>query len=267
MARGLRTLPDWRDGAAYDPLRKADRAILAWEWLRRDPGYRSAVARAGDGYGEARAWGLHRFEDPARGAPDARPMWTARLYGAVLYAEPGPQRSADAIDLARLGDLLSSCETARTGDASGLRLLISDGWRVIRLDLAPASGWPGPLAIRFVVAGPPRLAPQLLGLQRFESLVRTGRFVAALHRPPPRVARHVLLLRTADALAAGARQREIAAALVDRAAAEVDWRDKRPELRLRAQRLVRDARACAGGGWRALLSGRGAQVGGGGAVG
>ena len=37
-------MPDWRDAAAYEPLLEADRSLIAWEWLRRDRGYREAAA-------------------------------------------------------------------------------------------------------------------------------------------------------------------------------------------------------------------------------
>jgi hypothetical protein len=248
-------LSDWRDDAAYRPLGCADRAILAWEWLRRDPAYRRAATAADANHASARAWGLHRFENPSLGAPDARPIWTSAIYDAVLSAHPDPAARASAIDLAGLRGV-SSGHPAMPGSAADgrVRLLLGDGWRAIRLDLAPGTGWPSPAALRFTIAGPPRLAPQLLALQRLESLLRTGRFVAALHRREPRAARQVLLIRTADALAAGARQREIAAVVIDPDAGLAAWRIERPDLRLRAQRLVRDARRYAHGGWRRLLS-------------
>jgi hypothetical protein len=64
----------------------------------------------------------------------------------------------------------------------------------------------------------------------------------------------VLLLRTSDALEAGACQREIAEHLLGRDAAEPRWRIEAPTLRSRAQRLVRQARWLAAGGYLAMLS-------------
>lgn len=37
--------PDWRNDAPYRALAGIDRAGLAWEWLRRDPGYAAMSAR------------------------------------------------------------------------------------------------------------------------------------------------------------------------------------------------------------------------------
>lgn len=52
------TPPDWRDGAAYAPVVVGGRPALAWELLRRDPGYRAFAACAGVS-GEVSGWGLH----------------------------------------------------------------------------------------------------------------------------------------------------------------------------------------------------------------
>lgn len=243
-------IPDWRDPAAYAPLLAADRAILAWEWLRRIPAYRSATFVRESVRVEAGAvdWGLHRFENPDCGAPIARPMWTRKVYDAVLSADARPASRSCGFDPAALGHLLSIAL-----DGGGERLLLCDGWRAIRLDLCMGSAGRGGVELRFLLPGPPWLSPPLLALRRFESLVRVGRLTRALHPPEPRARRQLLLLRTADALAAGAGQREIAACLLDPEANRVAWRDERPDLRLQAQRLVRDARAQLAGGYRSLL--------------
>src|SRR5574338_1177253 len=86
VAAGELQVPDWKDAAAYAPLLHADRAVIAWEWLRRDSSYRqaaeAAIARrsvrtrmALDDEPTAAAWGLHAFEHPALSAPLARPVW------------------------------------------------------------------------------------------------------------------------------------------------------------------------------------------------
>lgn len=250
MERGDPAISDWRDAAAYAPLAAADRAILAWEWLRRVPAYRTAArtALSAGAIAGANHWGLHRYEDPDRPAPSARPLWTAGAFDAVLTADARSTGDPRAFDLDSLSSLLSA------GDDEGQeRILLTDGWRLIRLDLIRGSARAGAIKLRFSLPGPPLLSPPLLALRRFDSLVRTGRFAAALHGAEPRAYRQLLLLRTADALAGGAGQREIAAGLLDPDAGRPGWRDERPHLRLQAQRLVRDARAYLDGGYRALL--------------
>lgn len=53
------TPPDWRDAGAYAPVFAGGRPALAWELLRRDPDYRSAVAIVGLGGDIDARWGLH----------------------------------------------------------------------------------------------------------------------------------------------------------------------------------------------------------------
>lgn len=243
-------LPDWRDVAAYAQLAVADRSILAWEWLRRVPGYRQEACdalRTGV-RGDAARWGLHRFEDPAVGAPEARPIWTASAYDPVLVAVAFPAPAGQGLDCAGIADLV----TVHAEDAAE-RVLLSDGLRALRIDTMEGTLGKGRVSLRFAVEGPPRLTAPLLALRRFDALGGDGRFRAALHPREPRVARLVQLLRTADALAAGANQRAIAAELLCGDVGAPGWREVHPELRLRAQRLVRDARACLAGGYRALL--------------
>lgn len=250
MERGQALLPEWHDEAAYAPLRSADRAILAWEWLRRVPAYRTAYREAGRGDDESAAlrWGLHRFENPAVPAPLARPMWSAGVLTPVLTAFACPASTDEAFAL----DINSRFLTLHASDGAQ-RVLLTDGWRIIRLDVEGGTAGQGPAKLRFRIDGPPALADLVLGLRRFDALVRRGDFVRSLHPPEPRVERSLRVLRAADALAAGAGQREIAAVLLDEDAGGPGWRGDHPELRLRAQRLARDARTCLSGGYRALL--------------
>jgi hypothetical protein len=208
---------------------------------------RERSGRRGAGDGAAR-WGLHRFEDPALAAPDARPLWTAAAFAPVLAAAARRASGPAAIDLSALGDLL-------TGHIEqGIdHLLLSDGWQLLRVDLAGADPRGGAVALRLALPGPPALGPLVLAMRRLEALLRLGRFVASLHPPEPRSARRLQVLRTADALAAGASQRGIARILLRGDVDAPGWRDEHPDLRLKAQRLVRDTRRMLAGGYTVLL--------------
>lgn len=61
------------------------------------------------------------------------------------------------------------------------------------------------------------------------------------------------MLRAHDAMASGATQREIAAKLLSVEAEEARWRVSVPTVRSRVQRLVRNTRAMAAGGYLSLL--------------
>jgi hypothetical protein len=248
---------DWRDPGAYAPLLEADRSILAWEWLRRDPAYRGAAGRAREGAGARDGpggsgpdrWGLHLFEPPSVGAPDARPVWRADVFPSVLEAEAEPcPEGPDSFDLARLAGL---ARIVTGGHAQ--HLLLSDGLRALRIDVDRGGLGRGPVRLHYRLGGIAGAEQPLRTLRHFLILARTGRF-GSLSRPCRNKAKsHLLALRAWDGLAAGASQREIAAILLSPEAREPRWRIGVPTLRSRVQRLVHNARTMAAGGYEALL--------------
>lgn len=249
-------LPDWRDGAAYAPLLGADRSLFAWEWLRRDSTYRSAAAAASANgqpvhLSSAPAlFGLVAFEPPVRPVPDARPLWRGDCHLGVLPVRRSEwARTDDLLPIDRLSAL-----TTLVGTGSADHLLLSDGFRMIRLD-APAGTFASrPLGLSYELHGLASAEPLMLTLRRLLALGRTGRFACSLHPPESRARRWILTLRTFDALAAGAEQRQIAETLLSKSAAATGWRSREPSLRSQSQRLVRSARLLASGGYRLLLS-------------
>jgi hypothetical protein len=132
-------------------------------------------------------------------------------------------------------------------------LLLSDGFRAIRLDGPAATFTGGPDALRYMLDGLASAEAPLLTLRRFLALCRTGRFARSLHQQETRARRWVEILRTSDALASGADQRVIALELLSSSVAEPGWRSRESSVRSRAQRLVRAARQMAEGHYRLLL--------------
>lgn len=239
--------PDWKDEDAYAPLLDVDRSGFAWEWLRRDRCYRKAA-----GGEEAAQWGLHAFEAPDRDAIAARPVWRREVFPFVLEADA----TADGAEDDRFNlERLARFATLLTGEAGAEHLLLSDGRRSIRIDIAEGTLRAEPVLLRYRLAGLTGVQAPLLVLRQLLALWRAGDFSAALHPPERRAARWALVLRASDALAAGASQREIAEYLLGREAAQRRWRVEASSLRSRAQRLVREARRMADGGYRDLLAG------------
>jgi len=257
MVSGDPHVPDWRDTGAYAPLAAADRATFAWEWLRRDAGYRSAAGAWLNAAGKfdtaanaSERWGLHTFEPAAVAAPDARPVWTARVHRFVLAAAAGSGGGVeDLFDLSRLG-IGWRVVPGRRGVQ---HLLVSDGLRSLRLDVRGQSLVDGPALLRYEISGLAAAEAPQLTLRRFLAAWRTGGFAPALHRPEPRARRWILMLRAADALAAGADQRDIAAFLLSRLAYDPRWRSETPSLRTQVQRLVRSSRSMGAGKYWQLI--------------
>ncbi|MFN3946406.1 MAG: DNA -binding domain-containing protein [Allosphingosinicella sp.] len=260
------TRPDWRDAASYEILLDADRAAFAWEWLRRDPLYAGAASGAlpDKATAAAAAWGLHAFENPSVAVPVARPFWTRDAHSLVLDAcaelrsedsqasgsgtAAGPAWSrSDLFDLQRIRP-----QAMLLPGRTATHLLLSDGLRSIRLDVAGAA-LDQPVRLHYRFAGLASVEAPLLVLRRLVSFWRSGRMSLALHPRETKARRWIALLRTADAREAGVSQREIAAALLSGDAALAGWRLETPSLRSRVQRLVRVAQQMGAGGWRRLL--------------
>ena len=251
--------PDWRDTAAYAPLLDADRSLFAWEWLRRDAGYRAAARRAlspssavaGAEAGPER-FGLIAFEPPRQAVTGARPVWRSDVHAHVLGVTAAPAMSSagqlDLFDLRHVRRFARLIERDRVQ-----HLLLSDGLRCIRLDGPPGIFSNGPVRLGYAVCGIASAEPPLLTLRRFLALCTAGRFARGLHRREARGRRWVLMLRAWDAMAAGATQRDIAQMLLRPSAGGPRWRTRESSARSQAQRLVRSARALAAGGYRAFL--------------
>lgn len=254
---------DWRDAAYYAPLLRLERTGFAWEWLRRDPDYRqgaesslplaspadSAVERSDP---RAARWGLVRFEPPDLSAPAARPLWLGTALPRVL-----PVSAGDGGEVGERFELERFAGLVRLGlDPGGPEhLLLSNGLQSVRLDVISGSLRRGPAMLSYHIAGVASAEPPLLVLRQLIALCRTGRFAASLHPADPRAPRWVTLLRVRDALVAGADQRTMAEVLLAPEAGLPRWRVEAPSLRSRVQRLVRQARLLAAGGYLQFLGG------------
>jgi hypothetical protein len=177
-------------------------------------------------------------------------VWSGAAHVPVLEAlANGSGLAFDSFDVGQF-EALSMIIGAPNGRE---HLLISDGFRTIRLDVLAGSLLQGPTQLSFLLSGLVSAEPPLLTLRRLLALARSGGFSPSLHPREPRARRWVLMLRGNDALEAGADQRQIAEVLLSTDARETRWRSRVPSLRSQVQRLVRSARAMSAGSWRHLL--------------
>lgn len=192
-------------------------------------------------------------EQPDRRATDARILWRAEHDPFVLAvsAESVDPGSPDSIDLATLAVPATLIVTA-----DDERMAICDGLRRIRLDIVAGTMREGPVRLHYHLAGFSAVEPKLLTLRRLLALQRLGRFARGLDVKEPRVARWIMMLRAHDMAAMGETQREIAAQLFGVGIGR-EWRTTSDSVRLRVQRLLRDAAAMVDGGYLRLLAGPG----------
>jgi len=170
----------------------------------------------------------------------------------TVDAHPAGLGQRDSLDIRTSGVDV----TLLTVSGGGQHLVLSDGPWQIHLLVRSGSLLQGPVRLRYALDGFADLEAKLLTLRRLAGLWRLGRMPAELFPRDKRAPRWIEMLRTIDALQAGAEHREIAAALFGSAMARRDWRGDSDYLRLRVQRLVRTSEAMIGGGYLRLVAGK-----------
>lgn len=191
-------------------------------------------------------------EQPTIAAPDATIIWGAALDPTTLRVAAVPAVDIDSADALDPGDL-SGWMTIVTERDGREHVVLSDGWRHIRLDIDAGSLAAGrPVVLRYDILGLVTAQAKILPLQRFLYLCRHHRFARTLFEPDRRIPRSIMLLRVYDAERAGASQREIAQVLFG-SDTNPDWRGAGDSWRSRVKRLMREARAAAAGGYRTLM--------------
>lgn len=179
-------------------------------------------------------------------------VWSAAVDHSVVscIAEPITPDHPDAFCIDRL-----TIPTTTIVGTSGLEhLSISDGMKRIRLDVVSGTLLKGSVKLHYRLAGFDKADAQVLTLQRLLALNRLGRFSRGLHPRETKVDRWMMMLRAHDLVTQGASQRDIAGELFSPDAVG-EWRTRSDFLRLRVQRMLRDANAMIGGGYLDLLRG------------
>ncbi|WP_068087211.1 DUF2285 domain-containing protein [Novosphingobium rosa] len=179
-------------------------------------------------------------------------IWSADLDPAILpvAVSSGVGDAADSVVLRDLAPWL----TIATDIGGGEHVLLSDGWQHIRLDIVEGRlGGRDMVSFHYRLGGIVTAEGLVPPLRRFLALCRQRSFPTALFPVDPRMDRGLDVLRVHDALADGASQREIASVFFGEERVAADWSGPSDSLRSRVRRLVSDARAMAGGGYRWLL--------------
>lgn len=137
-------------------------------------------------------------------------------------------------------------------------VLFSDGCHHLQLMLNAGTLLSGPVRLRCTITDWRFTEESLLAVRRLMQLHRFGRLPHKLYPADTRAPRWIEKLRAFDGVCAGASHREIAAILLGEREVRENWNGHSDYLRLRIQRLVRDAWRMVRGGYRDLLRSRGA---------
>jgi hypothetical protein len=228
---------DWRDPATYASLLACDRRAFAWEWLRRGAAYRRAWT---DGGADPLTFGLVAFADPHLSATEARPIWAPQTDPQVLDTSVVAYTAKvdDAFNLLALANFVS---VEICGGATE-HWLLSDGRWTVRLDIHDGTLLGGPLLLDHHLQGMASAERKMHALRQLIALSRNGEMPVGLQPREARAPRWILELRTADAVASGATQQEMARAFFGASISKSRWRLESASYRLRVQRLARAAR-------------------------
>jgi len=183
----------------------------------------------------------------------ARIFWRSEVDPHVVLMEAEPAKAADpvAVDFTAIeGDLF-----VQPLIDGGERVLLRHEGVHLRVDLTAGTVLDGPVRPKVVLPGLWGIGPQLLTLKRLGILARGGRLPVSLQPRERRASRWARMLQALDGTEAGATHREIANTIFGMELVRSEWRGASDHLRLKVQRLVREARRLASGGYRALLRG------------
>ena len=251
----------------YDYFLELNDSEMAWEFLRRNPGYQQDVRPHQEALPRPRAivsgqtvwsgdqstltshrWGLSRFVDPASRAPEAPIDWIEDLGAAKIDALARDPRQGERPDV-NLSELQCVRHIIVSADGEET-LLINTTDKALTLRLRGTTALRSPVCLTFQIAGMTALPGAGRALQSLPNLI------AGRPRKPNR-ARRRLLLREAlialDGRAAGATYQDVAVVIAGAETARAAWKNADPLLKDRMRRALKAGMALRNGRYRILI--------------
>jgi hypothetical protein len=246
---------DWHPIAAYLYVLHLDRPALAWEYLRRNPEYRTDWRRhRHDPQQAAQHWGLRLLEDPIYDARDAHPDWfptSATVPTLSLHPDIDPAPDAQAFHLWTLPG-----HKQLHYDGRRLRLAVHLPAKDVRLTLSPEleDGMAYAYSVAALAGADHAPGRRHRALQNALPRLDQNADAQALarERPSPGALLDLHTLQALDGTLAHASLRDVAHALYGAAAVAAGWHAD-GDLRAKVRRLVRRGDALMRGGYRRLL--------------
>ena len=251
----------------YDYFLELNDSEMAWEFLRRNPGYQQDVRPHQEALLRPRAivsgqtvwsgdqgtltshrWGLSRFVDPASRAPEAPIDWIEDLGAAKIDAVARDPRQGERSDMT-LAELQCIRHIVVSADG-GETLLINTSDKALSLRLHGTTTLRGPVCLTFQIAGMTALPGAGRALQCLPDLLKG-------HPRKPNRSRRRLLLREAlialDGRAAGATYQDVAVVIAGAETARAAWKNADPLLKDRMRRALKAGMALRNGRYRLLI--------------
>lgn len=242
----MENLNYWHPVAAYLYVLHLDGPALAWEYLRRHPGYRRDWQRRDPE--TAQRWGLRLLEDPALDARDAHPAWFPDHDRVVqIYPDNDPPPDAERFALWRLPGRKHLIHDGR-------RLMLVTRWAGCCIRLAFAPGLQDGMAYAYAVRAAPDHIARCRTLADELDMLMAVTAPTALVRPRPSTTtlQELHTLQALDGTLAGASLRTVGQVLFGTETVRRDWHAD-GALRARVRRLVRRGQTLMRGGYRQWL--------------
>jgi hypothetical protein len=245
-----------REGQRSNPYRHTAgfiRSFWAWEYLRRNPLYRTAFEKFGtDSVStEAASWSLVRFEDPDFDGRVANVFWQRQVCRHVLPLTTTTESVGGEglhLPLERL-----HCRVAVRRDADRCHALFAESGRSLQLEISGDASFDEGILLTPVLPPPGMRAARLLAIRRLADLMTHGHLRPSLYPPERRAPRLARVLQALDGSLAGHSQRDIAIALFGEARVDRDWHHPHNYLRDHVRRAIIYGRELMEGGYRRLL--------------
>ncbi len=237
---------DWRDPENYRWMTELPRTAWAWEFLRRNPSYRgdyaghlaASCASNQSEHGDALAWSLLRFEDPARDARKANVLWQMKACREVLPLAAAPMRAGTAVDTLRLSALQCRTTVYDYGVEERTEVLLAQDGRSLQLTIFGQTPLEEALLLTPALPVAPYNKSRLLAVRRLADVVKHGWLRPSLYKRERQSNRLARVVQALDGWLANAPQREIAACLFSRDRVVRDWQHPGNHLRDHVRRAV-----------------------------
>ena len=247
--------PDWRDRALYEYSVSLSRRGWAWEFLRRNPGFRKAIRSLKpslvridspnttfktvslvEALHPLEDWGVFYCDDLDKTAQDATVFWRPELCPSVVPVWAIPMNGTSSENRFSVSEL--RCEKAAlVVPGRPAQLLLTDAGRAIQLTWKGADMLDDGLLLTAPIELFSRTERERLTMQRLWHLQRRGRVPRHLFRPHPAGERLRMALQVLDGRLAGASWRKVSEAVFGEERTAEAWASPSRSLLDRTRRL------------------------------